>query len=76
MVDKGRLSFSQRGSQWWPPPLGSDVTQKRTDAERMSVGGKLGTYITGAQNMEAIIVSAIPSPTSNGVGEDFSYKAV
>lgn len=42
----------------------------------MSVGGKLGTYITGAQNMEAIIVSAIPSPTSNGVGEDFSYKAV
>lgn len=42
----------------------------------MSVGGKLGTYITGAQNMEAIIVSAILSSTSNGVGEDFSYNCV
>lgn len=38
----------------------------------MNVGGKLGTYVTGAPNMEAITVSA----TSNGVGKDFSYNCV
>lgn len=34
---------------------------KKKDVERMRTG-KLGTYVTGAQNMEAITVSAISVP--------------
>lgn len=54
------------------PALGSAVTQKRTDAERISIGGKLGTYITDAQTWKLLL--CYPSLTSNGVDEDFSYN--